>query len=138
MSIVDSAGTGKAGGRARDERPAVVGEVVSDLMKKTIVVSETRSVRHPKYGKFINRTTRFYAHDEKEAAKLGDVVEIVQTRPISKLKRWRLQRVVRASEGRVRGERDLPVPGLEAEQAAPSAAARPGTDAAGPPAKQEG
>ena len=116
-----SAGTGRPGADARDDRPAVTGEVVSDLMRKTVVVSETRSVRNPKYGKFVNRTTRFYVHDEKEVAKLGDLVEIVQTRPLSKLKRWRLVRVVRASEGRVRGEKDIPVPGLESVEAAPAA-----------------
>jgi small subunit ribosomal protein S17 len=108
-----------AGAKApRGGRTTVVGEVVSDLMKKTVVVAEVRSVRHPKYGKFINRTTRYYAHDEAETAKVGDVVEIEHTRPLSKLKRWRLVRVVRASQGRVRGEKDLPVPGLESEEAA--------------------
>jgi small subunit ribosomal protein S17 len=102
----------------RGGRTTVVGEVVSDLMKKTVVVTETRSVKHPKYGKFTNRTTRFYVHDEAETAKVGDVVEIEHTRPMSKLKRWRLVRVVRASQGRVRGEKDVPVPGLESEEAA--------------------
>ncbi len=116
---VDAGGTpGGAAGKTRDSRTTVLGEVVSDLMKKTVVVSETRSVKHAKYGKFINRTTRFYAHDEDEKAKVGDVVEIEQTRPMSKLKRWRLVRIVRASQGRVRGEKDLPVPGLESEEAA--------------------
>ena len=103
---------------ARGGRTTVVGEVVSDLMKKTVVVTEVRSVKHPKYGKFINRTTRYHVHDEAEEAKMGDVVEIEHTRPLSKLKRWRLVRVVRASQGRVRGEKDLPVPGLESEEAA--------------------
>lgn len=123
MSEVQKAETGGPaagghGGKARDGRTTVLGEVMSDLMKKTVVVSQTRSVRHPKYGKFINRTTRYYAHDEDEKAKVGDVVEIEQTRPMSRLKRWRLVRIVRASEGRVRGERDVPVPGLESEEAA--------------------
>lgn len=103
---------------ARGGRTTVTGEVVSDLMKKTVVVTEVRSVRHPKYGKFTNKTTRYYVHDESETAKVGDVVEIEHTRPLSKLKRWRLVRVVRASQGRVRGEKDLPVPGLESEEAA--------------------
>jgi small subunit ribosomal protein S17 len=108
-----------AGGKtARGGRTTVVGEVVSDLMKKTVVVTEIRSVKHPKYGKFINRTTRYHVHDEAETAKMGDVVEIEHTRPLSKLKRWRLVRVVRASQGRVRGEKDIPVPGLESEEAA--------------------
>jgi len=103
---------------ARGGRTTVVGEVVSDLMQKTVVVTEIRSVKHPKYGKFINRTTRYHVHDEAETAKVGDLVEIEHTRPLSKLKRWRLVRVVRASQGRVRGEKDLPVPGLESEEAA--------------------
>ena len=102
---------------ARNRRDTVVGEVVSDLMKKTVVVRLMRSVRHPKYGKYVHRTSKYYAHDEDEAAKVGDVVEIEQTRPLSRLKRWRLVRVVRASEGRVRGQRDVPVPGLESEEA---------------------
>jgi small subunit ribosomal protein S17 len=106
------------GGEARGRRSTVLGEVVSDRMQKTVVVSETRSVRHPTYGKFVNRTTRYHVHDEKEEAKVGDVVEIAQTRPLSRLKRWRLVRVVRASQGRVRGERDEPVPGLESEEPA--------------------
>jgi small subunit ribosomal protein S17 len=112
-------GDAKAEG-GRESRPSVVGEVVSDLMKKTVVVSQTHSVRHPKYGKFVHQTTRFYVHDEDEVAKVGDVVEIVQTRPLSKTKRWRLVKVVRASAGRVRGERDVPVPGLESEESAKS------------------
>ncbi len=114
----DAGGAAAGSAGARAGRTTVLGEVVSDLMKKTVVVSETRSVRHPKYGKFINRTTRYYAHDEDEKAKVGDVVEFEQTRPMSRLKRWRLVRIVRASQGRVRGEKDVPVPGLESEEAA--------------------
>jgi small subunit ribosomal protein S17 len=117
-TVAGGPGAGGAGGKPRAVRATVLGEVVSDLMKKTVVVSETRSVRHAKYGKFINRTTRYYAHDEDEKAKVGDVVEIEQTRPMSRLKRWRLVRIVRASQGRVRGEKDMPVPGLESEEAA--------------------
>lgn len=105
----------KAGGKPRTPRTRVIGEVVSDRMKKTIVVREVRSVRHPKYGKFVHRTGKFHVHDEAEEAKIGDVVEIEHTRPLSALKRWRLIRVVRASRGRVRGEKDEPVPGLESE-----------------------
>jgi small subunit ribosomal protein S17 len=113
--VSDAAASKK--GPERDRRAKIVGEVVSDLMKKTVVVTETRSVRDPKYGKFVHRTTRYYAHDEEEVAKVGDVVELEHTRPLSRLKRWRLVRVVRASEGRVRGERNVPVPGLESEEA---------------------
>ncbi len=100
--------------KARKPRRTVVGEVVSDRMKKTIVVREVRSVRHRRYGKFVHQTTKYHAHDEREEAKIGDVVEVEETRPLSALKRWRLIRVVRASAGRVRGERDEPVPGVEA------------------------
>lgn len=99
----------------RDRRARVTGEVVSDRSRKTVVVRSVRSVRHPKYGKFVNRTAKYHVHDEEEAAKIGDVVEIEQTRPLSALKRWRLVRILRASRGRVRGEKDEPVPGLEAE-----------------------
>jgi small subunit ribosomal protein S17 len=104
---------GKTAAPARDRRRRLTGEVVSDLSKKTIVVREVRSVKHPTYGKFVHRTSKFHAHDEAEVAKIGDVVEIEETRPLSALKRWRLVRVVRASEGRVRGEKDEPVPGIE-------------------------
>jgi small subunit ribosomal protein S17 len=90
-----------------------MGEVVSDRMQKTVIVRQVRTVKHRKYGKFINRTTKYQVHDEKEVAKIGDVIEIEQTRPLSAKKRWRLVRVVRASRGRVRGEKDEPVPGLE-------------------------
>ena len=70
------------------------GVVVSDKMDKTIVVLVTRRVRHPVYGKEIQRSKKFYAHDEKNEAKVGDTVSIVETRPLSRLKRWRLLEVV--------------------------------------------
>ena len=107
----------------RENRARVTGEVVSDRTAKTVVVRSVRTVRHAKYGKFINRTAKYHAHDEKEVAKIGDVVEIEQTRPLSALKRWRLVRVVRASRGRVRGDRDEPVPGVESAAAAGDAPA---------------
>ena len=107
-----------AGKAKRDPRARVVGEVVSDRMKKTVVVRQVRSVQHPAYGKFVHRTTKFHVHDEGEVAKIGDVVEIEETRPMSAMKRWRLVQVIRASRGRVRGEKDEPVPGLESEEAA--------------------
>lgn len=97
----------------RNRRRVVSGEVVSDRMKKTIVIREVRSVKHAKYGKFIHRTTKYHVHDEREEAKIGDIVEVTETRPLSALKRWRLVRIVRASAGRVRGEKDEPVPGVE-------------------------
>ena len=70
------------------------GVVVSDKMDKTIVVMAERRIRHPVYGKEIIRTKKFYAHDEKNEAKVGDVVRIAEARPLSRLKRWRLVEVV--------------------------------------------
>jgi small subunit ribosomal protein S17 len=78
----------------RGLRKVRLGKVVSDKMEKTIVVAVETKVRHPLYGKTINRTTKFKAHDENNDAKMGDIVEIMETRPLSKDKRWRLVEVV--------------------------------------------
>jgi len=75
----------------------LVGEVVSDKMDKTIVVEVQRRVRHPRYKKVITKYKKFYAHDEKSEAGLGDRVRIVESRPLSKLKRWTLAEVVEKS-----------------------------------------
>jgi len=80
--------------KTRGIRKTRVGVVSSDRMEKTIVVQVERLDEHPKYGKRIKRRSRFYAHDEKREAKVGDKVEIEETRPLSKVKRWRLVRVV--------------------------------------------
>jgi small subunit ribosomal protein S17 len=72
-----------------------VGEVVSTKMAKTIVVEVSRRVPHPLYKRIVARRKKFYAHDEEGAAKMGDVVRIVECRPLSKLKHWRLAEVVR-------------------------------------------
>jgi small subunit ribosomal protein S17 len=72
-----------------------VGQVVSTKMKKTIVVEVTRRVPHPLYKRIIAKRKKFYAHDEKGTARLGDVVRIVECRPLSKLKHWQLADVVR-------------------------------------------
>ncbi len=71
-----------------------VGYVVSDKMNKTIVVRVDRRVRHPKFEKIITLGSRFYAHDEKNEAKIGDRVRILETRPLSRLKRWRLVEIL--------------------------------------------
>ena len=68
--------------------------VISNKMAKTITVTVERKVKHPIYGKFIKKTTKFHAHDEKNEASIGDVVRIMETRPLSKTKRWRLIEVV--------------------------------------------
>ena len=85
-------------GKARGRRKVFRGEVVSDKMDKTIVVAVTRLVRHPLYPKVIKKTTKFNAHDEFNEAKEGDIVEIMETRPLSKTKRWRLVRIIKRRE----------------------------------------
>ena len=82
----------------RNRRKEVIGVVTSDKMEKTIAVTITRLEKHPKYGKYIRRRSRFYAHDEKREAKVGDRVLIVETRPLSKLKRWRLVKVLEKAQ----------------------------------------
>jgi|KBSMisStaDraftv2_1062788.scaffolds.fasta_scaffold1846404_2 small subunit ribosomal protein S17 len=72
-----------------------IGSVVSARMAKTIVVEVTRRVPHPLYKRIVSKRKRFYAHDEESTAKVGDVVKIVECRPLSKLKRWQLKEVVR-------------------------------------------
>src|SRR5579883_679002 len=72
-----------------------IGQVVSAKMQKTIVVEVTRRVSHPVYKRIINKRRKFYAHDEQQTAKVGDVVRIVECRPMSKLKRWQLGEVLR-------------------------------------------
>ncbi|MCX6598667.1 MAG: 30S ribosomal protein S17 [Acidobacteria bacterium] len=83
-----------------------VGEVVSTKMAKTIVVQVTRRVQHPMYKRIITKRNKFYAHDENQTARTGDVVRIVEARPMSKLKRWALGDVIRRSA----------LVGLEAEE----------------------
>jgi small subunit ribosomal protein S17 len=70
------------------------GIVVSDKMQSTIVIAVVDRVRHPRFGKTVQRTKKFYAHDEANEAKIGDRVRIIETRPLSKLKRWRLTEIV--------------------------------------------
>ncbi|MCE2655509.1 MAG: 30S ribosomal protein S17 [Bacteroidetes bacterium] len=78
----------------RNLRKIRVGVVTSDKMDKTITVAVERKVKHPIYGKFVKKTTKFHAHDEKQECAIGDVVKIMETRPLSKTKRWRLVEVV--------------------------------------------
>ena len=77
----------------------VTGRVVSDKMAKTVVVTTQRQVRDERYGKQMKRTTRFMAHDEKEEAKVGDLVAIVPARPLSRMKRWVVTRIVERARG---------------------------------------
>ncbi len=78
----------------RGKRNEIVGKVVSDKMDKTIKVLVYRTVKHPTYKKFIKRTSKFTAHDEKNEAKTGDTVRIFATRPLSKTKRWTLGEIL--------------------------------------------
>lgn len=78
----------------RNLRKERIGIVVSNKMEKSIVVAVKRKVKHPIYGKFVNKTTKFYAHDEANTSGVGDVVRIMEVRPISKTKGWRLVEII--------------------------------------------
>ncbi len=79
---------------SRNLRKERIGVVVSNKMECTIVVAEHRKEKHPIYGKFVNKTSKFYAHDEKNSCNIGDIVRIMETRPISKQKCWRLVEII--------------------------------------------
>ena len=78
----------------RKLRKIRVGRVVSDKMDKTIVVAIEDNVRHPKYGKIVKRTVKIHAHDENNECRVGDKVSVMETRPLSKTKRWRLVNII--------------------------------------------
>lgn len=78
----------------RNLRKTRVGIVTSNKMNKTITVAVERRVKHTVYGKFVKKTTKFHAHDEKDECGLGDTVKIMETRPLSKTKRWRLVQIL--------------------------------------------
>ena len=78
----------------RNLRKERTGVVVSDKMDKTVVVAVERKEKHPLYGKFVKKTTKFVAHDEKNECGIGDTVRIMETRPLSKTKNWRLVEIV--------------------------------------------
>ena len=79
---------------ARNLRKTRVGVVLSNRMDKTITVAAKFKEKHPMYGKFVSKTKKYYAHDEKNECNIGDTVSIMETRPLSKLKRWRLVEIV--------------------------------------------
>src|SRR5437870_12647621 len=91
--------TNIAGTQERGIRKERLGKVISNKMTKTIVVRVERRFPHPKFKKVVTSYSKFYAHDEKAEAKIGDVVLIEETRPLSKLKRWRLTKVLERSSG---------------------------------------
>lgn len=78
----------------RNLRKTRVGKVVSNKMEKTIVVAIEDNVKHPDYGKIVKRTVKLHAHDENGECSIGDKVEVMETRPLSKTKRWRLVRII--------------------------------------------
>lgn len=78
----------------RGRRKTIIGKVVSNKMDKSVVVSVERLVRHPLYQKYFKKTSKFMAHDDKNECGIGDVVKIMETRPLSKSKRWRLVEIV--------------------------------------------
>lgn len=93
-----TANTTKQGGTARvSRRNEKVGQVVSTKMQKTIVVEVEMRKAHPKYKRVMKSNKKFYAHDEQNSARIGDVVRIRETRPLSKLKRWTLEEIIRRS-----------------------------------------
>lgn len=89
--MAEQGGAAKAGGGRRKVRQ---GTIVSNAMDKTVVVSVARTLSHPLYGKQVGRRKRYYAHDEGNEYQIGDIVRIEETRPLSKLKRWRVLELV--------------------------------------------
>jgi small subunit ribosomal protein S17 len=99
----------------RGQRSTEVGVVTRDKMNKTRRVEIARLVKHPRYGKYIRRRTICYVHDERNETRVGDTVEIMETRPLSKLKSWRLVRIV------TKGPGTAPLPAAEPAQEQPAA-----------------
>ena len=91
MAETTATSTAKTPGR----RKTLIGEVVSTKMAKTIVIEVRRQKAHPFYKRVVARSKKFYAHDEKNEARIGDVVRLEETRPLSKLKRWKLKEIIR-------------------------------------------
>ena len=94
MTNSQQTANGAKASSARGSRKVRTGVVVSDKMDKTVVVTITRRVPHPVYGKMVTRTTRLKAHDEENSVKTGDTVRIMETRPLSKDKRWRVVEII--------------------------------------------
>lgn len=86
--------TNNTTGVVRNLRKTRIGVVSSNKMDKTITVNVERKVKHPLYGKFVKKTTKFHAHDEKNECSIGDTVRIMESRPLSKTKRWRLVEII--------------------------------------------
>jgi len=111
-ATVEAAQAPAPAGSRRNEK---VGQVVSTKMQKTIVVAVEMRKAHPKYKRIVRTTKKFYAHDEQNSARLGDMVRIRETRPLSKLKRWSLEEIVRRSSLAQIEETALPGESLSGE-----------------------
>jgi small subunit ribosomal protein S17 len=110
---------------AKTKRKVRIGRVVSDKMQKTIVVIVETARRHRLYGKLVRRSRRYKVHDERNEARIGDIVQIEETRPLSKEKRWRLVEIIRRGTGELppAEEAFVPVAEATATAAAPAGAA---------------
>ncbi|MDE3108413.1 MAG: 30S ribosomal protein S17 [Acidobacteriota bacterium] len=97
MANEAAATAAQEGSRERGARQELVGVVTSAKMEKTIVVQVTRTTQHPLYRRVVRSAKKYYAHDEAREARIGDTVRIVSTRPLSKLKRWRLKEIISRS-----------------------------------------
>ena len=117
----------------RGDRRVVEGIVLSDVRQKTITVEIKRLVKHARYGKYIFRSTHVHAHDEKNEAKKGDRVEVVETRPISKQKRWRLVKIIERAA--VFGTLDIKEVDVAQKKQAPVAAPAAAPEGTTPEAK---
>lgn len=84
----------KSAGSIRGKRKVRIGKVISNKMNKSITVAVERRLKHPIYKKYFKKTTKFMAHDEKNTASIGDIVKIMETRPLSSRKRWRLVEII--------------------------------------------
>jgi small subunit ribosomal protein S17 len=123
--MADTKSAGAAAAEKTTGRRVLEGVVTSDKMAKTRRVEVQRLVRHPKYGKFVKRRTICYVHDEKNESHLGDTVEIVESRPLSKTKRWELVKIVKKAPSRTLSNLEGAVAGSEvpgSEAAAPAKA----------------
>lgn len=96
MSTSETSSTG--GKEPRNDRRIIRGTVTSNKMQKTIVVEVRRKVRHPLYEKYVSKRTKLYVHDEQNEGRIGDIVEVMSTRPLSAQKRWRLLRIVQRAQ----------------------------------------
>ena len=113
-----------AGGGKTTGKRVMLGTVTRDKTSKTRRVEVQRLVRHPKYGKFVKRRTVCYVHDEKNESHLGDTVEIVESRPLSKTKRWALVRIVKKAPSRTLSNLEGAVAGSEVPGTEPAAPAK--------------